>query len=51
MHALYEKSIDFDSITCVKPNIARLEKAYNAEIASPIISKCSKINILGSRRR
>jgi hypothetical protein len=47
MYALSQKGLKFDFTTCVKPNIKKLENAYNSKIVS-IIRKAEKINILES---
>ena len=47
MHALYQKGINFDLTTCVKPNTEKLEDAFGNKIAS-IVEKSGKVNILRS---
>jgi glycosyltransferase involved in cell wall biosynthesis len=47
MHALFQKGVNFDLTTCVKPDMTKLENAYGNKVAS-IIKKSEKINILES---
>jgi len=47
MYALYQKGVNFDLTTSVKPDMSKLENAYGTKIAS-IVDKLEKVNILES---